>query len=325
MLRPLGCCVLAVLAVSFAPPLPLGRAPAAGGRPAAARQMAVTLDDLPGASATHSDYGFFERVNRDLIAAFARHRVPAIGFVNESKLTMGGAPPDSGAALLQLWIDAGLELGNHTYSHADLHATAVEDFTRDTLRGEAFTRRLLEAAGRRPRFFRHPFLHTGRDAASRRAFETFLREHGYTVAPVTVDNYDYMFARAYDRAGTDGDPSRQQRIVDAYLDYMTRVVAYYEAQSLALFDREIAQVLLLHVNALNARTFDTLAGILAARGYSFVPLETAIADPAYRSPDEYFGAGGITWLHRWALTAGKRGAFFAGEPVVPPWIAKAGQ
>ena len=34
-------------------------------------------------------------------------------------------------------------------------------------------------------------------------------------------------------------------------------------------------------------------------------------------------AAGITWLHRWALTEGKRGTFFAGEPIVPDWIEKA--
>ena len=69
-----------------------------------------------------------------------------------------------------------------------------------------------------------------------------------------------------------------------------------------------------------------LAGMLKQRGYSFVTLDRALQDPAYRKRDEYYGAGGISWLHRWALTEGKRGAFFAGEPVVPAWIeGKLGQ
>ena len=42
-------------------------------------------------------------------------------------------------------------------------------------------------------------------------------------------------------------------------------------------------------------------------------------------PDSYAGPGGITWLHRWALTQGKRGSIFAGEPEVPDWIQKASQ
>lgn len=57
-------------------------------------------------------------------------------------------------------------------------------------------------------------------------------------------------------------------------------------------------------------------------GYEFVSLEAALEDPAYASADDYFGPSGITWLHRWALTQGKRGAFFAGEPEVPEWIGR---
>ena len=54
------------------------------------------------------------------------------------------------------------------------------------------------------------------------------------------------------------------------------------------------------------------------RGYRFIALEEAAADPAYGSQrDEYYGAAGISWLHRWALTEGHRGEFFAGEPEAP--------
>jgi hypothetical protein len=56
------------------------------------------------------------------------------------------------------------------------------------------------------------------------------------------------------------------------------------------------------------------------RGYAFISLQEALEDPAYASPDTYTGPAGITWLHRWALTQGKRGAFFAGEPTVADWV-----
>ena len=55
---------------------------------------------------------------------------------------------------------------------------------------------------------------------------------------------------------------------------------------------------------------------------SFPTLEEALNDSAYRSTDTYVGPAGITWLHRWALTRGMRGAVFAGEPEVPDWIAR---
>lgn len=288
-----------------------------------ARAVAITFDDLPGVSALHGDAAFFDRVNRELIASLRRHRVPAIGFVNESKLAYSGAVEPARVALLQLWLDAGLELGNHTYSHLDLHSAHVEDYTRDILRGEAVTRPLMTAAGQTLRFFRHPYLRTGRDAATRSRVDGFLQSRGYTVAPVTIDNFDYTFAAAYDRAVAAGDTTRAARVVEAYVDYMARVTAYYEQQAHAIVGRELPQILLLHVNALNARAFDALAAMLTGRGYAFVPLAQALGDAAYSSPDEFFGPGGISWLHRWALTAGTRGAFFAGEPELPDWIVSA--
>ena len=290
------------------------------------RAVAITVDDLPGVSPVRSDVEFFEGVNRELIASFVRHNVPAIGFVNENKLEWSGQKGrPARIALLKQWIEAGLDLGNHTYSHLDLHLTPLDEFTRDTLRGEAVTRKLMTDARKTLRYFRHPFLHTGREAEKRAGFEAFLTEHGYRVAPVTIDNYDYMFARAYDRAVAAQDAPLTTRVVDTYVDYMTRVVAYYEQQSQALLGRELPQILLLHVNALNARTFDALAAMFKQRGYSFVSIDRALEDSAYESRDEFYGPGGITWLHRWALTQGKRGAFFAGEPVVPEWIAAAGK
>ena len=48
------------------------------------------------------------------------------------------------------------------------------------------------------RYFRHPFLHVGQDTSSSAArFEKFLAARGYTVAPVTMDNDDFVYAAAY--------------------------------------------------------------------------------------------------------------------------------
>lgn len=284
------------------------------------RQIAVTIDDLPTASVTGNEIGSAERITRDLVASLVRHKVPAIGFVNERKLQTNGKVDPRRVALLQRWLDAGQDLGNHTYSHPDLHTTPIADFQREVLEGETVTRELLRAAGRTPRFFRHPFLHTGRDAETRARLEAFLQQHGYRVAPVTIDNNEYIFAAAFDRAGARNDGAAQQKVVSTYLEYMEKVVAFYEQQSQAIVGREIRQTLLLHANALNAAAFDDLARMLVRRRYTFVTLDEALKDPAYTFPDKYYGAGGITWLHRWAITAGKPAAIFAGEPTVPAWI-----
>ncbi|MEO6213682.1 MAG: polysaccharide deacetylase family protein [Vicinamibacterales bacterium] len=287
------------------------------------RRMAITIDDLPTASVLGDDVAAAERTTTALVAALKRHRVPAIGFVNERKLQPRGTVDPRRVALLQQWIDAGLELGNHTYSHPDLHGTPLARFQRDVLDGERVTRTLLATEGKQPAFFRHPFLHTGRSLQVKTSLEAFLLKNGYRIAPVTVDNYDYLFAAAYDRSGAKGDHPTQQRVADAYIAYMDAVISFYETQSVKIVKREIAQTLLLHASALNAAHFDRLFETIRARGYSFVSLSEAMADPAYRHRDEYVGPGGITWLHRWALTDGMNGSISAGEPAVPEWIERA--
>jgi peptidoglycan/xylan/chitin deacetylase (PgdA/CDA1 family) len=293
------------------------------GPPAAppGRAVAVTFDDLPVVSVLPLDPSGRDALTSALLGAIRRHHVPAIGFVNENKLAdSAGTLDPSRVALLQRWLDAGLELGNHTWSHPDLHRIPLAAFEAEILRGEAVTRQLLAERGRAPRYFRHPFLHTGRSVAVRDSLTAFLAAHGYRVAPVTIDNADYSFAAAYDRALAGGDREGAARVRSTYLEYMDSVAAFYERQSLAILGRELPQVLLLHANRLNAEAFDAVATMFERRGYRFIPLDEALADRAYGSPDTYTGPAGITWLHRWAMTAGTSPTVFRGEPEVPDWI-----
>jgi hypothetical protein len=173
------------------------------------------------------------------------------------------------------------------------------------------------------RYFRHPYLHTGRDRATQAAVESFLAEHDYTVAPVTIDNSEWIFARAYDNALDADDNILTQRLSTAYLEHMEAMVEFYEGQSRALLDREIPQVLLIHANDLNAHHLGELLAMLRRRGYGFTDLADTLSDPAYELPDRYTGPAGISWIQRWAMTRGVERSFFHGEPTVPAWVNEA--
>jgi len=299
--------------------------PAAGADPPAERTVAVTYDDLPAppAGIPANDPATLREVTRKLLAAFQAHGVPVVGFVNEGKLYVEGAPTSDAQAridILKTWVDAGFELGNHTYSHDSLNTTALEAFEADVVRGEPVARRLLAERGQTLRYFRHPFLHVGRDLDKRHAFEAFLAARGYSVAPVTIDNDDYVFAALYAAALRRGDAAAAANVAGEYLRYMNGVFPFIEGVSRALFGREIPQILLLHANALNADHFGALAAAMKGRGYRFITLSEALQDEAYRHPDDYVGAWGISWLHHWELTAGRSRS---PSPDPPAWITKA--
>ena len=277
---------------------------------AAASEIAVTFDDLP--VVTSSDPIARQRqITRDLLAHLTSRKIPAVGLVNTRKVST-----PAHVALLDRWLDAGFELGNHTYSHPDLHHVTPEAFEEDIVKGETPLRERIRRHGGTFRYFRHPFLHTGRTDEVRARIDAFLAKRGYTVAPVTIDNSEWIFARAYERA----NQATKKKVVVAYLDYMMAKVAYHDAEAKKLFEREIRQVLLVHANALNAEAFGRLADRLTKQGHRFITLERALEDPVYQSRDGWRGAGGISWLDRWAITRGVPKGFFAGEPRTPQWV-----
>jgi len=267
----------------------------------AQRSVAVTVDDLP---ATRGSLESMWDITDGLMRHMADHGIVATGFVNEGKLAVAGER-DARGAILEAWLDAGHDLGNHTYSHPSLYTTPLADFEADVIRGEVVTGKLLADRGRELRYFRHPMLNTGPDRQTRAEFEAFLDDRGYMVAPVTIDNDEYLYARAYEHALAAGDAEVVDRIGAAYVSYMEAVFGFYERLSLTVLEREPAQILLLHANALNRDLLGVLATRLELRGYRFVSLDEALADPAYRLADEYVGRRGLSWLQRWAITMGR--------------------
>jgi len=288
---------------------------------AQSREIAITIDDLPVASVI-KDGDFQQKLTTELLTKLKKYNVPAIGFVNEGKLFRNDSLINERVDLLKQWLNAGLDLGNHTYSHKSLNLIPAKEYTKDLLKGERIIRGLIEGAGKELIYFRHPFLQTGRNIEARDSLENFLKEHNYKIAPVTIDNSDWVFASGYEKALRENDSTMMKKISDAYIPYMESKFEHFEFVSRELFDREMKQILLIHASKLNADHFNELADMMIERGYKFIPLKEALTDTAYNSPDTFFGAGGISWLHRWALTQGKNKDIFKTDLPAPEFIMK---
>ncbi len=282
--------------------------------------VAVTFDDLPATAGERAGSTDVRPIDRRIVESLARRKVPAVGFVNEIGLEIDGRVDPDRVAALSLWLDAGLELGNHTYSHPSAHKVPLDAYDDDILKGERVIRPLVESKGGRLVWFRHPFLQTGRDLDTKRSIETFLAAHGYRIAPVTIDNGEWIFAKAY--FVNSRNRAMRKKIADEYVAYMNRKTDYWERSARSLFGRDIPEILLVHANQLNADTFPRILSMLEQRGYRFITLDDALKDPAYSSPDTFTGAGGISWIHRWTLTARGRSAILPDEPAVPDWIMR---
>ncbi|MEX1238180.1 MAG: polysaccharide deacetylase family protein [Cyclobacteriaceae bacterium] len=283
------------------------------------RYVAITFDDLPVVCRCKDDTERHDITDK-LLATFREFNMPVLGVANEQKLETNGVIDPLKVELLQKWLDAGFELGNHGYAHKNINDITMEEYQEEILGGERITRPLAHNAGIPYRFFRHPFLAAGDNLAVRKTLDTFLTGHEYTVAPNTITYQDYTFSGAYETALNNGDTLLAQKIRDAYLPYTLNRWEAAEQQSRDLFGREIRQILMVHANRLNADAFRQVAKMMQDRGYTFISIDQALKDPVYSRPDTHDGKVGVTWLSRWAAELGIKGNY--GSIQVPEFIRK---
>ena len=280
------------------------------------RTVALTFDDLP--EALDGDFARMKRNTPELLRTLKAHGAPAIGFVNEAKLHVRGET-DARTTVLKQWVDAGMVLGNHTYSHARLLTTPLAKYEEEVISGEVITRRLMSEHKPYQLYFRHPYTSTGPNKEVKEAFEKFLRDHGYKIAPFTIENSDYIFNRIYVDAKRDKDTGLMERLRAAYLELNDAQFEFFERLSSEMFGREISQILLIHANDINADCLDQLLKRLEGRGYRFVTLDQALEDKAYQTKDDYIGVHGPSWMHRWTVSMGLKMKLNE-EPDPPKWV-----
>ncbi|MDX2194552.1 MAG: polysaccharide deacetylase family protein [Gemmatimonadales bacterium] len=261
------------------------------------RTIAITIDDLPAVGP--SSLAEARTLTRRLVAGLQRARVPAVGFVNAHQ---GELHADSAgwAGLLAPWLDAGLELANHTWSHRSLSTTPLDAWLADADRGAAPVAAALAVRGKRLRWFRHPYLHTGPTPAIRDSVLRHLAARGQRIAPVTAGHFDWLYAAAYDSALRRGDRGRARRVADAWASHLDADLAAAERLTERVTGRVIPQVLLLHANPLIAGELEGTLAVLRRRGYALVSLDAALADPAWAAGDPYAGPATLAWPARWA-------------------------
>ena len=119
------------------------------GAVAAEHAVAITIDDLPrGGDGGPRDLASVRDLTQRLLAPFREQKIPVIGFVNEGRADFG---PDGLREVLDLWLDAGADLGNHSYSHFSINKVPLADFTADITRGEPIVRAALACSTRQNR------------------------------------------------------------------------------------------------------------------------------------------------------------------------------
>ena len=238
-----------------------------------------------------------------MLHALKTHQVPAIGFVNEDKLLVNGEI-DARVNLLREWLDTGMTLGNHGFGHLSLQKVPLDKAEAAVLKGEVITRWLTQQRDEAPHYYRYPCNQTGPTPQVRTEFVTFLKAHGYEVAPFTTQNDDFVYDKVHVYDLRHGSAKEAARVLQSYMAHLPVVMQVHETMTRELFGHQIPQIFDLHADSISAPALGAMLDTLQQRGYCFVSLEQALQDPAYDSPENYTGPYGVTWLRRWAQGRG---------------------
>ena len=251
----------------------------------------VSVDDLPiGSGALHTDPAERERITRDLLAVLAKHQIKAAGMVTWRNV---GA---EGEKLLDLWVQAGHELGNHSYEHLDYARTESEAYIADLEKGRQALQAFLDKRGQKVRFFRFPFLREGETLEKLRAVRTYLDSSGQRTLPVTIDDQDWSFEQPWVEARQKGDTARLARLGADYQHALRLEVLTQTALGDEWVGRATPQILLLHANEVGTAQWDALFTWMKSRGFRFATADEVMADNALALPHEFVGRyGGGLW------------------------------
>jgi|CZKL01.1.fsa_nt_gi ketosteroid isomerase-like protein len=249
--------------------------------------VALTFDDLPAAGSLPPEQNRTKIVIALVAELKANHLEGTYGFVNASKLQND---PDAQQAL-HIWIDGGMNVGSHTWSHMSLSANSAEAFENEIALNEPA---LAEYAGKRDwHWFRYPFLWEGDTLEKRHAVRGYLQEHGYRVAQVTLDFEDYAWNDAYGRCSAKHDDAAINSLRQSYIDTAVEYIKLGREEQQISFGHEIPNVMLLHATAFTTLMLPDLLGLLRSEGFMLAGLPEVEKDPAYAlDPDAALKYGG---------------------------------
>lgn len=252
-------------------------------------QVAFTFDDLPAHGPLPPGMAR-PAVVKSILATLKREQMPPVyGFVNGFRV----ARFPYQLHILQAWHAAGEPMGNHTWSHPELDKTTAAKYEANIARDEATLRR-VDAKGDW-HWFRYPFLQEGNTVEKREQVRGWLQAHGYRIAEVSMDFQDYQWNDVYARCAVKHDDAAIRSLHDSYLAAADEAIGVYREMAKTLYGHDTPYVLLLHVGAFDARMLPELIALFRERGFSFVTLEQAMADPIYSVDPRVTSPGGNTF------------------------------
>jgi peptidoglycan/xylan/chitin deacetylase (PgdA/CDA1 family) len=237
--------------------------------------VALTFDDLPAGGGLHQGYtrtGIATQLTRELRAA---HLKSVYGFVNG----VGVADDPDMQQALRVWIAAGMNIGNHTWSHPALSDQTAAEFEHNIAINEPLLR---QYAGKRDwHWFRFPYLEEGATLEQRNDVRAWLHNHGYRIAEVTLNFNDDDWDDPFGRCLAKQDDASIAWLRQSYMQNAAEFIHLGRETEQLAFGHEIPAVLLLHETSFTTLMLPSLLHLLHQEGFRFASLPKVESNPVY--------------------------------------------
>jgi len=257
--------------------------------PAAAKEIAVTMDDLPFIYGGRFNEVKDGEVTTAILDTLDRFEVKIMGFVTGWRVKKPYQRD-----ILGRFVAKGHELGNHTFNHPDLNIVSAGAYGDNISLCEEVIREWVTG----PRFFRYTYLHRGNTAEKRDQVYSFLASHGYTIVPVTIVAEDWLYDEKLEASLKRNDTTEPERISRDYVAHAVEKTGFSEGLAWRKLKRPVKHILLLHMNQLNARYLGDLLAWYKKNGWTFITVREALADPVYSMKDRAVSPETLSWLER---------------------------
>ncbi len=252
------------------------------------KAFALTIDDLPIAAAPAVSAEEPGRIFTGILANLRRRTNSCIGFAVGAWLRR-----PRHERLLSDFAGHGDLLCNHSHRHRPHEELTTMEFEEEVVAAERVSYRWMKAR----RYFRFPYLRSGRTPEQRRDAMRVLKRLAYEAVPVTVDNKDWRYDRRYQKALSLHDRQGVETLAAAYLDYLTGSLTRFDELARTKLGRRPRHILVLHMNRINADCLDRFPSWCGRGGWAFVDPVIALEDQLYRMESRYFGERGVSWLY----------------------------
>lgn len=236
--------------------------------------VALTIDDLPLVGKSRNSDNRLAREARRfrlILATLQEFHVPAAGFV------VPGMVERDQWKLIAEFRDHGHIIANHTFSHKSLNWVSAEKYIANIEKAD----KALQPYFGNVKYFRYPYLAGGGVSEKHRRVSAYLTQQGYIVVPVTIDSHDFRFNQRYQSLGKANRKANRLRIGRQYVNYVWSRAKKSARKAMKKEHRPIKEILLIHMNAINAYYLGDIIEVFRKHGYHFISLPEALKDPVY--------------------------------------------